>query len=132
MLVSNPACENKQMSTLDVPLDGRANRTGLPVSAHELFAVENKPIAATFRSSGFPADETPAVVGSTATMSFAVAPGVAALNEIASSPALGTGTIRETAFELEPSGFRTCMLTLPLTATSPAVIAAVHSVVEMH
>src|SRR5216683_905446 len=55
-------------------LAGRSNVTGFPASEHELFVVENAPSAATFKSRSLPGTETPAVVGSTTTMSFAVPP----------------------------------------------------------
>src|SRR5262249_42533066 len=132
MLMSNPLCENRQMSTLAVPVAARASTTGAPVSAQELFAMENAPIAATFRSSGLLGPEIPAVVGSTTTMSLPAAVGVALVRAITSSLAFGAATTSETALELLPLGLRTCTATLPAADTSPAVTAALHSAALIH
>src|ERR1700747_2140660 len=75
MLASSPLCEKTHTSAVPAPLDGRTNGTGLPASVQELLVVLNAPSAATFRSISDPVVETPAVVGSTTTMSFPVALG---------------------------------------------------------
>ena len=105
MLVSRPLSENMQMSAFAVPLDGRCSAIGLPPSVQELLTVENGPIAARFRSTSSSGSETPAVVGSTTTMSCAVAVGAPLVSEITSSETFGAATTSETPFELVPSGF---------------------------
>jgi hypothetical protein len=75
MLVSRPLSEKRQMSGVAVLLDGRYSFTGFPPNVHELFATEKIPRAATFKSTSFPGTDTPAVVGSTTTMSLPVAVG---------------------------------------------------------
>src|SRR5216683_6431437 len=111
-------------------LAGRSNGTGFPASEHELFAVENSPSAATFKSRSLPGTETPAVVGSTTTMSFAVAAGATLDNEITSSELFCAATISETLLEVVASGLRICTATLPTETTSAGVTGAVHSVTE--
>src|SRR2546425_5419601 len=131
MLVSNPLCEKRQMSAVDVPLAGRTTGIALPPSVHELLAVENTPSAATFKSRSLPATDTPAVVGSTTTMSLPVALGAALLSVITSSEAFGAATTREITFDFVPSGFWIWMETFPAAATSVAVTGAVHSSAEV-
>ena len=101
------------MSAVAPPLAGRCSCTGFPVSEQELFVVEKLPSAARFRSTSFPGTETPAVVGSTTTMSFAVAAGAAFVRAITSSDTFGGATTSETLFDFVPFGLRTCTLTLP-------------------
>src|SRR5256714_13228136 len=132
MLVSSPPGEKRQISAAEVPLSGRCNATGLPASTQELFNVENRPSAATVRSTSAPGTETPAVVGSTTTMSFPVASGAALVSEITSSETLGAATTSDNAFDVLASGFRICTETLPTTATSAGVTGAVHCVTELH
>src|SRR5229473_5938712 len=131
MLVSSPLCEKRQMSAVEVPLAGRGSGIALPPSVQELFAVLNVPSAATFKSRSLPGTVTPAVVGSTTTMSFPVAAGALLPSAITSSEMLGTATISATAFDFVPFGFCICMDTLPAAATSAAVTGAVHSREEM-
>ena len=85
------------------------------------------PSAATSRSTSSPGTDTPAVVGSTTTMSLPIAVGSPAVNTIASSEIFGVATIIGTAFDLPLSGFCICTLTLPASATSAAVTGAMHS-----
>src|SRR2546423_6320827 len=132
MLVSRPPSEKRQTSAVEVPLSGRDKETGLPASVQELFSVENRPRAATFRSRSPPGTDTPAVVGSTTTMSFPVAAGAPAVNAITSSEEFGAMTTSATAFEVLASGLRICTETLPIAATSAGVIGAVHCVTELH
>src|SRR6266849_2577143 len=132
MLVSNPLCEKRQMSAVAVPLAGRCNGMGFPPRVQELFTVENTPSAATFKSRSRPGEETPAVVGSTTTMSFPVAPGAELLSAITSSEGFGGATTSDTAFDFVPFGFCICTETFPAIATSVAVTGAVHSSFEMH
>src|SRR5260370_28962393 len=70
MLVSNPLCEKMQTSAVAVPLLGRCNEIALPPRVHVLLLVTNGPNAATFKSRSLAGTETPAVVGSTTTMSL--------------------------------------------------------------
>src|SRR5260370_15818 len=113
MLASRPLAENTQMSAVTTPLPERSKGTGFPASEHELFAVENTPSAATFKSRSLPGTETPAVVGSTTTISFAVAAGATLDNEITSSELFCAATTRETLLEVVASGLRICTATLP-------------------
>src|SRR6266852_1381122 len=108
MLVSRPLAEKMQRSKVETPDAGRANRAGLPASVQELFTVEKIPRAATFRSTSAPGCETPAVAGSTTTMSFPLASGVAGVKAIASSAPPGAATTIATLFDGVPSGFRNC------------------------
>src|SRR5712664_41163 len=105
MLVSKPLCEKTQMSAVEVPLAGRGNGIALPPSVQELFVVENAPSAATSRSKSFPGTETPAVVGSTTTVSLPLAAGAALLSAITSSELFGAASTSNTAFDFLPSGF---------------------------
>src|SRR4029077_7449268 len=126
MLVSRPLCEKRHTAVVEVPLAGRARTSGLPANAQLLFAVEKAPSAAIFNSPSSPGSETPSVVGSTTTISFPVAAGTELVSEITSSEVPGATTTRETAFDLELSGFRICADTLPATATSDGFTGAVH------
>src|SRR5216683_1696459 len=132
MLVSSPLCEKRQMSAVEVPLAGRGSGIALPPSVQELFAVLNVPSAATFKSRSLPGTETPAVVGSTTTMSLPVAAGALLLSAITSSETYGAATISATAFDFVPFGFCICTATLPAAATSAAVTVAVQFRAEMH
>src|SRR5215467_6155416 len=98
MLVSNPLRENRQISAVAVPLVGRFSGIGFPPSAQELFAVENAPSAATFRSKSLAGEEMPAVVGSTTTMSLPAAAGDELVSKMISSDGFGAVTINETVF----------------------------------
>src|ERR1700680_4577729 len=131
MLASSPLCEKRQTSTVATLLCGRVSITGLPPSVQELFIAEKMPSAATSKSTSLPGTDTPAVVGSTTTMSLPETSGAPALNEITSSDALGTATTNDTAFDSAPPGFCTCTLTLPASATSAAVTGAIHSCVVL-
>src|SRR5579863_4559726 len=107
ILASSPLSENTQRSKVELPLAGLCSATGLPESEQELFSTENMPSAATLMSTSLPCALTPAVVGSTTTMSFPVADGELLLRAITSSEAFGMATTRKTALELLPSGFST-------------------------
>src|SRR5260221_5169217 len=132
MLVSRPLAENKQMSAATTPVAGRCKGTGFPASEHELAVVEKTPRAATFRSTSAFGRETPAVVGSTTMMSWAVAEGAALVREKISSEVLGAITVRETLLEVVPLGLLTWMERLPGTDTSAAETGVVHFVTEVH
>src|ERR1700730_4225862 len=132
MLASSPLCEKRQTSAVATPLCGRVSITGLPPSVQELFTAEKMPSAATSKSTSLPGTDTPAVVGSTTTMSLPEISGAPALNEITSSEALGTATTNGTAFDSAPPGFCTWTLTLPANATSAAVTGAIHSSAVLH
>src|ERR1700686_2855239 len=131
MLVSRPLAEKRQMSAAASPLAGRCSGTGFPASEQELVAVENTPRAATFKSTSALGTETPAVVGSTTIMSFAIAEGAAPVSEITSSEALGATTIRRTLFEVVLFGLRICTERLPGIETSATETGAVNSVTEL-
>src|SRR5882672_12961628 len=131
VLVSCPLCEKMQMSEVVVPLVGRCKGIALPPSVHALLAVLNCPNAPTFGSTSLPGTETPAVVGSTTTMSFPVATGALPLRAITSSETFGATTISTTAFEDLPPGLWIWTDKLPATATSAAVTGAVHSSAEV-
>src|SRR5258706_16300533 len=113
MPVSRPLAEKRQMSAAASPVAGRCKGTGFPASEQELLAVEKAPRAATFRSTSAFGRETPAVVGSTTTMSLAVAIGAAGVSEIISSEAFGTMTAREALLGVELSGLRIWTERLP-------------------
>src|ERR1700719_1426285 len=132
MLVSRPLAEKRQISAAANPVAGRCSGTGFPASEQELAAVENAPKAATFRSTSALGRETPAVVGSTTTMSLPVAADVAPVSGITSSEAFSATTTRETLLDVVLSGLRTCTERLPGFETSAAVTGAVHSVTELH
>src|SRR5260370_8622626 len=132
MLVSNPLCEKMQTSAVAVPLLGRCSEIALPPRVHVLLLVTNGPNAATFKSRSLAGTETPAVVGSTTTMSFPVAAGNVLLRAITSSETFGAATISDTAFDFVPLGFRICTDKLPGTATSAAVTGVVHSRADVH
>src|SRR5260370_14728024 len=131
MLVSRPLAEKRQMSAAATPLAGRCNGTGFPASEQELVAVEKAPRAATLRSTSAFGRDTPAVVGSTTMMSWAVAEGAPLVREMIASAVLGAITIREALFEVVPSGLRTWTERFPGTETSAAVTGAVHSVTKL-
>src|SRR5215472_14945030 len=126
MLVSNPLWEKRQTSVVAVPLAGRCSGMGLPPSAQELFKIENAPSAATLRSRLLPAEEIPAVVGSTTTMSLPVAAGDELVNAITSSDGFSGATINETVFDVAPLGFCNWIEMFPAMATSVAGTGAVH------
>src|ERR1700687_64700 len=132
MLVSRPLAEKRQMSAAASPVAGRGRGTGFPASEQELLAVEKTPRAATLRSTSALGRETPAVVGSTTTMSFVLAEGAAVVSEMTSSEVLGAATTRERLLEVVASGLRTWTERLPNAETSAAVTGAVHSVTDVH
>src|ERR1700687_3360589 len=105
MLVSSPLCEKIQISAVEVPLAGRYSGIALPPSVHVLLAVMHVPHAPTCNSTSFPGTGTPAVVGSTTTMSFPVAAGALLLSAITSSERFGAATTSATAFDFVPLGF---------------------------
>src|SRR5579871_44007 len=105
MLVSSPLCEKTQISEAVAPLGGRISSKGFPARVQELFEVLNEPRAATFKSTSLFVCETPAVVGSTTTMSLLVAFGAPSVNEITSLVPSSETTTKETAFDFVPSGF---------------------------
>src|SRR5258708_33715350 len=127
MLVANPACEERQMSTVAAALAGGKTTIGFPSSEHVLVPVEKFPSAAIFKSRLSPGTDTPAVVGWTTKMSWPAAEGDDVVSVKLSSKAFGWTTTRETLFDREPSGFCSCTLTLPAIATSEGRIGAVHS-----
>src|SRR5579864_7280302 len=127
MLVSRPPGEKAQMSVVATPLAGRCNTTGFPARKHELLATENAPSAPTLKSRSSPSTETPAVVGSTTTISFDAAIGAALVSEITSSTVFCAAMIRETLLDVVASGLRICTATLPTVATSAGVTGAAHS-----
>src|SRR6266852_1403598 len=131
MLASRPLAEKRHMSAAASPAAGRGRGTGFPASEQELVAVEKTPSAATFRSTSAVGRETPAVVGSTTTMSFVEAEGAALASEMTSSEALRAATIRETLLEVVLSGLRIWTERLPGAETSAAMTGAVHSVTEL-
>src|SRR3989442_5197994 len=108
---SSPLFENTQMSASAVPEAGRTSVTGAPPSAQELLLTENIPSAATFKSTFGPSAEVPAVLGSTATMSFPVAEGAAVESAIASSPEVCGSTTNAAGFDAGPSAFLTWIAT---------------------
>jgi hypothetical protein len=120
------------MSAAASPVAGRGSVTGFPASEQELLAVEKTPRAATLRSTSAFGRETPAVVESTTTMSFAEAEGAALVREMISSEALRAATMRETLLEVVLPGLRSWTERLPGAETSAAVTGAVHSVTELH
>src|SRR6266851_4441545 len=124
--------EKRHMSAAASPAAGRGRGTGFPASEQELVAVEKTPSAATLRSTSALGRETPAVVGSTTTMSFVEAEGAALVSEMTSSEALRAATIRETLLEVVLSGLRIWTERLPGVETSAAMTGAVHSVTELH
>src|SRR5712691_1845755 len=124
---SSPLFENTQMSASAVPEAGRTSVTGAPPSAQELLTTENIPRAATFKSTLGPSAEVPAVLGSTATMSFPVAEGAALESAMASSPEVCGATTSAAGFDAVPSGFLTWMERFPAMATSAALSVVVQS-----
>src|SRR5215475_8824590 len=131
MLVSRPLCEKIQISAVEAPIAGRTSGIGFPASVHELFAALNAPIAATFKSTSPFGCETPAVVGSTTTMSLSIAVGTFAVSGNESLDPSNARRTNEMAFDFVPSGFCTCTETLPADCVSVGVTGAVHSVAEM-
>src|SRR5260370_25026565 len=113
MLVSRPVAEKRQMSAAATPLAGRCNGTGFPASEQELVAVEKTPRAATLRSTSAFGRETPAVVGSTTMMSWAVAEGAPLVREMIASAVVGAITMKETLLEAVPSRFLTLTQRVP-------------------
>src|SRR3981081_3298984 len=89
MLVSRPLAEKRQMSAAATPLEGRSKSTGFPASEQEFVIVEKGPMAAPVKSTPALGKETPAVVGSTTTMSLPLADGVPLLSVMSLSGALG-------------------------------------------
>src|SRR6267154_3371748 len=132
MLESRPLCENTQISAVAAPFTGRTTVTGFPPRPHVLFAVLNNPSAAMSRSTSLAGCETPAVVGSTTTISTPVAAGELALNAMVEVPVPSGATINETLFDLCPFGFCSCTPTLPAVCVSVAVTAAVQAFVVGH
>src|SRR5260370_41381560 len=132
MLASRPLAEERQMSGTATPVAGRCKAAGFRASEQEVLAVENAPRAATFRSTSALGRETPAVEGSTTTMSLDVAEGATLVREMISSDGLRAATMRETLLEVELSGLRTWTERLPAVETSAAVTGAGQSVAEVH
>src|SRR5258708_16411305 len=124
MRMSRPVAEKRQMSAAAAAVEGRCKGTGFPASEQELLAVEKAARAAAFRSTSAFGSETPAVVGSTTTMSLAVAEGAAAVREIISSETFGAMTLRETLLDVELSGLRIWTERLPGAERSAAVTGA--------
>src|SRR5260370_18840689 len=108
MLASRPLAEKRQMSATATPVAGRCKATGFPASEQELLAVENAPRAATFRSTSALGRETPAVEGSTTTMSLDVAEGATLVREMISSDGLRAAKMRGSLLVGGLSGLRTC------------------------
>src|ERR1700739_4278418 len=104
MLVSNPDCENMQMSAALVPEAGRTSGMGFPARLQEFVEVLKTPIAATLRSKETEELSTPAGVGSTAAMFLPEIPGEEAVREMTSSVVPGATTMREAMFERMPLG----------------------------
>src|SRR5258707_13668782 len=127
MLVANPACEKRQISTVAAPLVGRKTTIGFPPSEHVLVPVEKFPSAAIFKSRSSPGAETPAVVGWTTKMSWPAAEADDVVSVKLSPETFGRTTTSPTLFDREPSGFCSCTLRLPAIATSEGKIDAVHS-----
>src|SRR5579864_4919634 len=105
MLVSRPLAEKRQISAVATPEDGRSSGNGFPAREQESLRVENAPRAATFKSRSLPGSETPAVVGSTTTISLPPAVGAELESAIVSSEALGAATSSETLLDLAELGF---------------------------
>src|SRR5271165_5926388 len=131
MPASRPLSEKRHRSAVLLPLAGRCSVTGLPSSVQELLAVENAPMAATFRSTSSATVETPAVVGSTTTMFCPLALGVAPVKAIVASDEFGAATTRLATLLLLPSGFCTCTVTVPAIDTSLAFTGTIHCVTEL-
>src|SRR5260370_37737419 len=131
MPVSSPLAEKREMSVAATPEGGRCNGMGFQAREQELVAVEKTPRAATLRSTSAFGMETPAVVGSTTMMSWAVAEGALLVREMIASAVLGAITMRETLLEVVAFGLRTWMERFPGRATSAAVTGAVHCVTEL-
>src|SRR6266851_183792 len=129
---SSPLFENTQRSAAAVPEAGRTITTAFPPSAQELLLTENNPSAATSRSTFVPAADVPAVLGSTATMSFPAAEGAALESAMTSSLGDGCTTTTTTWLDIVPSGFRTCTERFPATATSAAPSVAMQSELNEH
>src|SRR5260370_19479118 len=113
MPVSSSLEEKRQMSVAATPEAGRCNGMGFPAREQELVAVEKTPRAATLRSTSAFGMETPAVVGSTTMMSWAVAEGALLVREMIASAVLGAITMRETLLEAVPSRFLTLTQRVP-------------------
>src|SRR6266481_8593527 len=96
MLVSRPACENRQMSAVPAPLAGRARTTGFPESEQVFVPVEKVPSAAMLRSTLSPGRETPEVFGSTTTMSLPEAVGALLVRAMLSLLMFGGATTNAT------------------------------------
>src|SRR5271157_1221223 len=118
MLASRPLEEKTQRSAVAEPDAGRARTTGFPASVQELAAVEKKPSAATSRSTLAPGADTPAVVGSTTTMSRPSAEGEDDVSEMTSSFVEGATMTTETWLDAELSGLRIWMGRVPEAAMS--------------
>ena len=76
--------------------------------------------------------ETPAVVGSTTTMSWATADWEPLVSGMGVSEIFCATVMRETMFDVELSGLRTWTGMLPIAATSAGEIGAVHAITEVH
>src|SRR6266849_1682827 len=122
---SSPLFENTQMSAIAVPEAGRTSATGVPPSAQELLMTEDIPGAATVKPTFGPAADVPAVLGSTATMSFPVAEGAALESAMASSLEVCGATTSAAGFDAVPSGFLIWMERVTAMATSAALSVAV-------
>src|SRR5436305_2746510 len=107
MPASSPLAEKRQMSAAVAPVGGRASGIGLPASEQELLATEKTPRAAMSRSTSLFGLETPAVVGSTTTMSWATADWEPLVSGMGVSEIFCATVMRETMFDVELSGLRT-------------------------
>src|SRR5690242_9878939 len=126
MPVSNPLWENTQISAAMEPLAGRTTGIGFPARLQLLVAVEKTPNAPTFRSTEEPGASTPAVVGSTTTMSLPSDSGAAALRLIERSDVFGGAITKAMLLEVAPSGLRICKVRFAGALTSAAKIGAEH------
>src|SRR5579859_2035115 len=106
MLVSRPLAENRQISAAAKPEAGRTSAMGFPASEQEFAEVEKTPSAATLRSTSAPGCETPAVVGSTTTMSLPVAEDAPLVSGMISSATFGAATTRKTLLDVVLFGLR--------------------------
>src|SRR5260370_4861159 len=109
MPVSSSLEEKRQMSVAATPEAGRCNGMGFPAREQELVAVEKTPRAATLRSTSAFGMETPAVVGATTTMAWAVAEGALLGREMIASAGVGAKPIGGTLVEGMPCGLRSSM-----------------------
>src|SRR5277367_6345201 len=105
MLASKPDCEKRQMSAAEIPFAGRKMGIALPARLQVFVAVTYNPRAATSRSRLLREVSTPALVGSTTTMSLPPFEGTLLESGILACVVEGATTTRETALEFVPSAF---------------------------